>query len=258
MSWYPMTPFDSGKTSAVGGTASGQSAAPGSSSRRCRTGSRPCSVSLPAGPLVLRVEGVHPHARVGLVRTQILRDLVRHAVVEAVGQIVVVGGGPAHDPVERTDITGLHVVGAGDICAPTRSTGSAPCSPCSSSARDRPGPGCCRCRDTRPCTVRLRESDRDCCPAARGRSSSVGTCRGPPRAGAGSSSSTSTGAVRKRTVTVRRQIVPVSGAPAVGPVIPPIWGRSLNLKTPGSQNMFNLSRGRDLRRQAQSRPDRAR
>ena len=37
--------------------------------------------------------------------------------------------------------------------------------------------------------------------------------------------------------------VPVSGAPAVGPLMPPIARLSLNLKMLGSQNMFSLSRG---------------
>ena len=36
--------------------------------------------------------------------------------------------------------------------------------------------------------------------------------------------------------------VPVSGAPAPGPVIPPIATVSLSLNVPGSQNMFSLSR----------------
>ena len=34
--------------------------------------------------------------------------------------------------------------------------------------------------------------------------------------------------------------VPVSGAPAVGPVMPPICGRSLSLALPGSQYRLNL------------------
>src|SRR4030095_13149575 len=41
---------------------------------------------------------------------------------------------------------------------------------------------------------------------------------------------------------VFRPTVPVSGAPAPGPVIPPIATVSLSLKVPGSQNMFSLSR----------------
>src|SRR5881392_588604 len=41
---------------------------------------------------------------------------------------------------------------------------------------------------------------------------------------------------------VYRETVPVSGAPAPGPVIPPIATGSVNLNTPGSQNMFSLSR----------------
>src|SRR5262249_18180889 len=45
---------------------------------------------LPAGPLILRIERVHPNASVRLVWKQILSDLVRNAVVEAVGEIVIV------------------------------------------------------------------------------------------------------------------------------------------------------------------------
>src|SRR4029450_528162 len=39
------------------------------------------------------------------------------------------------------------------------------------------------------------------------------------------------------------ETVPVSGAPAVGPVMPPICGRSLNLNWLGSQQQLNLLGG---------------
>ena len=47
--------------------------------------------------------------------SKIFRELVRHAVVELVGEILVVAVGVALVPVERADVARLHVVSAGHI-----------------------------------------------------------------------------------------------------------------------------------------------
>ena len=143
--------------------------------------------------------------------------------------------------------------------SPRRSSGSATCSPCSSSARGRSGPGCCRWWDIPPCIVPSRESGRGCCPGVRGRSSSADTCRGPLRGAIGWSWSASTGPVPA----VRSRLCSTGPAGDGACLRRPGRGSSdtADLGTIAESELARIpeqvqlvTRG-DLRRQTQRRPD---
>ena len=106
-------------TIGVGRNRDGPSCCAGNQLHARSNRSAPCSVSAIARPLLLDEHAVPGHPRVVHPRRDRLRQLVRHAVVEAVGQVLVVRHPRAVVGHERVLIADLQAVRARDVRRPT-------------------------------------------------------------------------------------------------------------------------------------------